>query len=91
MRVFFQDLHPVLNVGRAALRVVSHPHLLSGHHGADLRPQFLAGILRAPKARRHAFFEGVAVHPVVMPGRMARLVQRRLVVAITGSELRRVR
>ena len=50
MRVFFQDRHPILNVGRAALRVVSHAHLLSGHHGADLRPQFLAGILRAPKS-----------------------------------------
>ena len=87
MRVFFQHRHPILNIGRAALRVVSHAHLLSGHHGADLRPQFLAGILRAPKARRQAFFEGVAVHAVVMAGRMTRLVQRRLVVAITGSEL----
>ena len=70
MRVFFQHRHPILNVGRAALRVVSHAHLLSGHHGADFCPQFLAGILRAPKARRHAVFEGVAVHPVVMAGRM---------------------
>ena len=49
MGIVFQDLDPILNVGRAALRVVSHAHLLSGHHGADLRPQFLAGILRAPK------------------------------------------
>ena len=45
-----KNLHPILDIGRAALRVMSHAHALPGHHGADLGPQFFAGVLRRSKA-----------------------------------------
>ena len=52
MRVFFKHLHPILDIGRSALRVMAHAHALPGHHGADLGPQFFAGVFR----RSEAFF-----------------------------------
>ena len=44
-RVFFEHLHPMLDVSGSTLRVVPHTHALPRHHGADLGPQFFAGIL----------------------------------------------
>ena len=50
MGVFFKHLYPILDIGRAALRVMSHAYALPGHHGADLGPQFFAGVFRRSEA-----------------------------------------
>ena len=68
VRVFFEHLHPILDIGRAALRVMSDADPFPGHHGADLGPQFFAGVLRRSKARLHAFPERVAVHAIRVAG-----------------------
>ena len=76
VRVFFEDRNPILDIGRAALRVMSDADTLPGHHGADLGPQFLAGVLTRPKAVFESVLERVAVHAIRVAGRMAALVKR---------------
>ena len=38
----------MLHIGCSALRAVPHTDALPRHHGADLGPQFLAGVLGVP-------------------------------------------
>ena len=91
VRVFFEHRNPILDIGRAALRVMPHAHALPRHHGADLGPQFLAGVLRRSKAFIQPILERVAVHAVRVPGRVTAFMQRRLVVAVARRELGRLR
>ena len=90
-RVFFEHLHPILDIGCSTLRVVPHAHALPRHHGADLGPQFFAGVLGRSKPGRKALFERVPVHAIRVARRMAAFMQRRLVVAVPPEEVGRLR
>ena len=70
-RVFFKHPHPLLDVSGSTLRVVPHTGALPRHHGADLGPQFSAGILGRSKPVRQSLFERVPVHAIRVAGRVA--------------------
>ena len=89
--VFFEHPHPMLHIGCSALRAVPHTDALPRHHGADLGPQFFAGMLGRSKPFRQALFERVPVHAIRVAGRVATFVKRRLVVAVPRGELGRLR
>ena len=86
-RVFLEHPHPILDVSGRTLWVVPHTDALPRHHGGNLGPQFLAGVLRRSKPLLHPVFERVPVHAVRVPGRVAAFVKRRLVVAVPRAEL----
>ena len=46
---------------------MSDPHPLAGHHGADIRPQFLAGVVLRAEAFFEALLQRIQVHPIRMP------------------------
>ena len=78
-RVVPQRLDPRADIGGVPRLVVAQPEPVPGHHRADLRPQFLAGVVRGGEALFDPLGQGRPVQPIRVPGPVPQLVQRGLV------------
>ena len=85
--IVLQGLYPTLDVCSSAVGVVAGAESVAGHHGGDLGPELLAGVLLGSEASLHAFLECGPVQPVLVGGGVAQLVERYLVVRFGAGKL----